>query len=151
VLHSEPVDLLDVATAHTRDLEPVLGLTIEASGDPVVLEADADRLRQVLANLAANSAVAGAATVLVRVTRDRGDVVLEVADDGSGFPPDLLNSAFERFVRGDDARTRGRSGAGLGLSIVRAVVAAHGGTVQISNGGPLGGAVVTTRLPASRQ
>lgn len=57
-----------------------------------------------------------------------------------------LGVAFERFVRGDDARTR-TAGAGLGLSIVRAAVAAHGGTVRIGNGGPLGGAVVTTRLP----
>lgn len=147
-IHSEPVDLLDLAAAHARRLEPVLGLSIEVSGDPVVQESDADRLRQVLSNLAANSAAAGAATVQVRVTRDRDGVMLEVADDGPGFPRDLLSSAFERFVRGDDARTRGRTGAGLGLSIVRAVIAAHGGTVQIGNGGPLGGAVVTARLPA---
>jgi signal transduction histidine kinase len=150
VLHTEPVDLLDLATAHARSLEPVLGLTIEVSGDPVVLEVDPDRLRQVLGNLIANSAEAGATTVRVRIADDRGDVMLDVADDGPGFLPELLGSAFERFVRGDDARTRGRSGAGLGLSIVRAVVAAHGGTVQIRNGGPLGGAVVTTRLPANR-
>jgi two-component system, OmpR family, sensor kinase len=147
-IQSEPIDLLDLAAAHARGLEPVLGLSVDVAGDPVVLEADADRLRQVLANLAANSAAAGAAVVQVRATRDRDGVVLEVADDGPGFPPDLLDSAFERFVRGDDARTRGRAGAGLGLSIVRAIVAAHGGTVWIGNGGPLGGAVVTTRLPA---
>jgi signal transduction histidine kinase len=147
-IQSEPIDLLDLAAVHARGLEPVLGLSIDVSGDPVVLEADADRLRQVLANLTANSAAAGAEAVQVRVTDDRDGVVLEVADDGPGFPPDLLDSAFERFVRGDDARTRGRAGAGLGLSIVRAIVAAHGGTVRIGNSGPLGGAVVTTRLPA---
>jgi signal transduction histidine kinase len=146
-IQREPVDLLDVAVTHARTLEPVLGLSIDVSGDPVVLEADPDRLGQVLANLAANSAAAGAATVQVRVAGDRGDVVLEVADDGPGVPADLLGSAFERFVRGDDARTRGRTGAGLGLSIVRAIVTAHGGTVQIRNGGPLGGAVVAIRLP----
>jgi two-component system, OmpR family, sensor kinase len=64
-IHPEPVDLLDLAAAHARSLGPVLGLSIEVSGDPVVLEADADRLRQVLANLAANSAAAGAAVVRV--------------------------------------------------------------------------------------
>ncbi|OLT09222.1 two-component sensor histidine kinase [Pseudonocardia sp. CNS-004] len=147
-IQNEPVDLLDLATAHLHSLEPVLGLSIEVCGDPVVVEADASRLRQVLANLAANSAAAGAAVVQVQVTSDRDGVVLGVTDDGPGFPPDLLNSAFERFVRGDDARTRGRTGAGLGLSIVRAIVAAHGGTVRIGNGGPLDGAVVTIRLPA---
>jgi signal transduction histidine kinase len=74
--------------------------------------------------------------------------VLEVADDGPGFPPGLQNAAFERFVRGDRARTPRGSGAGLGLPIVRAVVTAHGGVVDARNGEPLGGAVVTAHLPA---
>jgi two-component system OmpR family sensor kinase len=55
---------------------------------------------------------------------------------------------FERFVRGDRYRTS--TGAGLGLSIVRAVVAGHGGEVAAGNGAPLGGAVVTVRLPVGR-
>jgi signal transduction histidine kinase len=99
----------------------------------------------VLANLAANSAAAGATAARIRVDTDRGAARLEWADDGPGFASGLLESAFERFVRGDSARTSG--GAGLGLPIVRAVVAAHLGTVQIRNGPPLGGAVVTVRLP----
>lgn len=146
-IHREPVDLLDVAAAHARTLEPLLGLAIEVLGDPVVLEAEADLLRQVLTNLAANSAAAGAGIVRIRITAVRDDVELEVADDGPGFPSDLLGQAFERFVRGADARTRGRTGAGLGLSIVRAIVAAHGGTVRIGEGGRLDGAIVIVRLP----
>jgi len=147
VVHRAPVDLSELAVAEVAALGPVVGLRVDAAGEPLVVDADADRLRQVLANLAANSAAAGAATARIRVDADRGAARIEWADDGPGFAPALLESAFERFVRGDSARTSG--GAGLGLPIVRAVVAAHGGTVQIGNGPPLGGAVVTVRLPLS--
>ncbi|BEL04087.1 ATP-binding protein [Actinoplanes sichuanensis] len=143
-----PVDLTDLAHAEARALGPVTDLTIEVHGDPVITDADADRMRQVLANLAANSAAAGARTARVTVGTDGTDVRIEWADDGSGFPPDLLDRAFERFVRGDPARTA-PTGAGLGLSIVRAVVTAHDGTAELRNGPPLGGAVVTVRLPAT--
>ncbi len=147
VLRREPVDLLDLAATEAARLQPAFGLRIRVSGDPVVVPGDEDRLRQLLTNLVANSATAGAATVQVRGTADRTAVVLEVADDGPGFPAEVLDSAFERFVRGDPTRTRSGSGAGLGLSIVRAIVIASGGTAEISSGPPLGGAVVTVRLP----
>ncbi len=146
VVHSVPVDLTDLAIAETTLLESVTGLSFDVAGGPVVVEADADRLRQVLTNLAVNSAAAGAAAVRITITADQQWARVEWADDGPGFPPALLAAAFERFVRGDPARS-GASGAGLGLSIVRAVVAAHGGSAQLSNGGPLGGAVVTVQLP----
>jgi len=86
--------------------------------------------------------------VHVRITREQDHAVVDVADDGPGFPSGMLDVAFERFIRGDKARTRSSSGAGLGLSIVRAIVAAHGGTVAARNGEPLGGAGVTVRLPS---
>jgi two-component system OmpR family sensor kinase len=145
----EPVDLLDLARAEADWLEPALTLHIEVTGDPVVVMGDGIRLRQVIANLAANSAAAGATTLRLTTTHNPGSVTLEVADDGPGFPPDLLPSAFERFVRGDRARARGSSGAGLGLSIARIVITAHGGTIGATNGAPLGGAVITARLPTN--
>ncbi|MDT3446160.1 MULTISPECIES: cell wall metabolism sensor histidine kinase WalK [unclassified Pseudofrankia] len=145
VVHRQPVDLTDLALAEAAALGRVTGLRIEVHSEPVVVEADPDRLRQVLTNLAANSAAAGATTADVRITADRDTTAVAWADDGPGFPPDLVDSAFERFVRGDAARTT--TGAGLGLSIVRAIVVAHGGSVQVRNGAPLGGAVVTVGLP----
>jgi signal transduction histidine kinase len=141
-VHREPVDLADLA----RTFGPPAGLAVEVRGDPVIVEADPDRLGQVLTNLAANSVAAGARTARVTVSADES-ARLEWADDGPGFPPGLLDSAFERFVRGDASRTP--AGAGLGLSIVRAIVTAHGGTAGLRNGPPLGGAVVTARLPLS--
>ncbi|WP_127127815.1 cell wall metabolism sensor histidine kinase WalK [Georgenia sp. SYP-B2076] len=147
IIRRELADLLDLAVTEARRLAPVLGVRIHASGEPAFVLGDPDLLRQVLANLAGNSAAAGATTVRVRVARDQEWAMLEVADDGPGFPPGVRGSAFDRFVRGDRARTRGSSGAGLGLSIVRAIVAAHDGTVEARNGDPLGGAVVTAGLP----
>ena len=147
VMHRATVDLTGLAVAEARLLGPVVGLAVEVRGDPLFVEADADRLRQVLTNLAANSAAAGAAAARVTVAADPGRARLEWADDGPGFPPGLLDTAFERFVRGDLSRSAA-TGAGLGLSIVRAVVVNHGGAAQLRNGPPLGGAVVTLRLPA---
>jgi two-component system OmpR family sensor kinase len=143
-VNRQPVDLLDLVRSEAASLGPALGLDITSTGEPMVVDADPSRLRQVLANLASNSAAARATHVQVSLRRDHGDAVLSWADDGLGFPSALLSSAFERFVRGDTARTE--TGAGLGLSIVRAIVAAHGGTVSVGNGPPLGGAVVAVSV-----
>jgi two-component system OmpR family sensor kinase len=147
VVNREPVDLLDLASAEAGRLQRALGLRIDVSGDPVVVPADPQRLQQVLANLARNSATAGATRAQIRLAPGRDTIAVEVADDGPGFPAGILDQAFDRFVRGDEVRTRGAGGAGLGLAIVRGVAAAHGGSVEARNGGPLGGAVVTVRLP----
>jgi signal transduction histidine kinase len=148
VLREELFDLLALAEAEADRLQRPLGLRIRVSGDPVVVAGDGDRFRQVLVNLVHNSATAGASTVEVHGTADPAAAMLQIADDGPGFPYELLGpAAFEPFVRGDTARRSDGSGAGLGLSIVRAVVSAHGGTVEARNGAPLGGAVLTVRLP----
>ncbi|WP_232323956.1 sensor histidine kinase [Catenuloplanes japonicus] len=144
VVDRHPVDLLDLATEEARVLAPAFGIDITASGEPVVVPADADRLRQVLANAAANSAAAGATRLRFIIHKEPAGVRLECADDGPGVPSDVLGGVFERFVRGDAAR--GTGGSGLGLSIVRAIVTAHDGTVDLRNGPPLDGAVLTVRL-----
>jgi len=78
--------------------------------------------------------------------RSAGDFVeLHVTDDGGGFPSDVLDRAFERFGRGDEARAGG-GGAGLGLAIVDAVARAHGGTAAACNRAE-GGADVWIALP----
>jgi signal transduction histidine kinase len=75
-------------------------------------------------------------------------LVIEVMDSGSGIPPDALDRIFERFARGDVARTRSKGGAGLGLAIVDAVAKAHGGSVTVR---PLArGTVFSLRLPEFR-
>jgi signal transduction histidine kinase len=147
-VHREPVDLADLTRTEVRSLATITGLSFEVRGDPVITEADAGRLRQVLANLAANSAAAGATDVRVTIATTPGPATVEWADNGPGFPPAVIDTAFERFVRGDASRTA-PTGAGLGLSIVRAVATAHSGTADLRNGPPLDGAVVTIRLPVT--
>jgi heavy metal sensor kinase len=104
-------------------------------------------LRPAVDNLLTNalrSAPPGS-TITVRLRREGTRAVIEVVDEGPGFPPEFLPHAFERFRRTDVARGRD-GGTGLGLAIVRAVAEAHGGTAEAANG-PEGGAVVTIRVP----
>jgi two-component system, OmpR family, sensor kinase len=77
---------------------------------------------------------------VLRAHTDDGGVALEVSDGGPGFAPDIAGRAFERFARGDLARTRG--GTGLGLAIVRAIAEAHGGRATLD------GATVKVWMPS---
>jgi signal transduction histidine kinase len=117
--------------------EAAAGLTVRA---------DPDRLHQALGNLVDNAHRHGAATVALAAERVDGHVELHVRDDGPGFPAEFLDSAFERFTRGDPAR--GRGGAGLGLAIVDVIARAHGGAAGARNR-PGGGADVWISLPCA--
>jgi two-component system, OmpR family, sensor kinase len=111
-------------------------------------ELDPLRLRQALGNLIDNALRHGRGEVGLAASRDGDALEVAVTDRGPGFPPELAARAFERFARGDEARTRG--GAGLGLAIVRAIAEAHGGTVAIDDA-EHGGATVVLRFPVARQ
>ena len=106
--------------------------------------ADGLRMDQALMNLVENAMRHGQGAVVLSAEASDGAVELHVRDEGPGFPIDLLPSAFERFTRGDPARARG--GAGLGLPIVAAIAAAHGGTARARNRSE-GGADVWISLP----
>jgi two-component system, OmpR family, sensor kinase len=123
-----------------RALEQAREVRVEG-GDGIRIEADDFRLRQALGNLVDNALRHGAGDVVLRArrTESNGEVELEVADNGPGFAPGLADRAFERFARGDVARTRG--GTGLGLAIVRAIAEAHGGRAEIVADGGSGGTV----------
>ena len=111
---------------------------------------DPDRIRQAVDNLLANAVrFSPAGSVIVIAAREDGpDLRIEVRDQGPGFPDDFLPHAFERFRRPDIARSRDDGGAGLGLAIVQAICAAHGGRATARNA-PGGGAVVTLWLPGA--
>jgi two-component system, OmpR family, sensor kinase len=150
-LEREPVDFVAVvrdAVEGARAVEPERTVELVAGG-PVEVVGDAGRLRQVVDNLLDNARVhAPDAPVHVRVALDENDAVVEVADEGPGIDPEVASRIFERFTRGDPSRSRGTGGAGLGLSIVAAIVAAHGGAVTASSDGG-SGAVVVVRLPVN--
>ena len=105
---------------------------------------DPERVRQALANLVDNALRHGAGEVVIGCCSAGPGIRLEVRDQGPGFAPEIAARAFERFSRGDAARTGG--GSGLGLAIVQAVAQAHGGTVSI---GPGSGARVQLELPGA--
>ena len=109
------------------------------------VEVDPTRIRQVLANLLSNAVRHAPAGSEVRVALEEGDgaVRFTVTDSGPGIPVPQLAELFERFARAADSR-----GSGLGLSIARDLVQAHGGQVQAWNE-PAGGATVSFTVPAA--
>jgi signal transduction histidine kinase len=143
-----PVDLLALAAdavsdaravAPDRRIELVLG---DDDGDhtgALVVLGDAERLRQVLANLVDNALThtPAGSPVEVRVggtaLDGRPGAAVEVVDHGHGLTPEQSERVFERFYRADPARSRAAGGTGLGLSIVAALAAAHGGTVGVDS------------------
>lgn len=149
-LQLQPTDLAAVARDALTDaqaVEPHRPLALTAP-TPVMVDGDADRLRQVLDNLLRNVRVHTPAdtAATVSVTAADGHAVLTVADQGPGIPPEHLADVFDRFWRRDPSRTRATGGAGLGLAIVARLVEAHHGTVAVANA-PAGGAVFTITLP----
>jgi two-component system OmpR family sensor kinase len=122
---------------------------IDLPEEPVLTRGDEDVLRRVITNLVSNATRHTPAGTTVRVAlRDEGDhVVLVVADDGPGIPADILPIVFERFVRGDTARSRQGGSTGLGLAIVRASVQAHGGDVRVRS--DASGTEFTATLPSA--
>jgi two-component system, OmpR family, sensor kinase len=118
--------------------------------DELTADLDPDRLGEAIDNLVDNALrFAPAGTTIVLTARVAGDdLAMEVADSGPGFPPEFLPHAFERFARPVAVRAGDDRGAGLGLAIVNAIAAAHGGRATARNR-PDGGAVVTLELPGS--
>jgi signal transduction histidine kinase len=138
--------LVDDAVRDARAVEP--DRPIDVTVEPVTVAGDDHRLRQVVGNLLANARLhtppGTPVHVSLRATGDR--VRLEVVDDGPGLAPDVAARVFERFFRGDPARTRAKGGSGLGLSIVAAVAEAHGGRVSVDTA-PGAGARFVVELP----
>ncbi len=141
------MELLRDAAADARLVQPDRPVELDTS-EHLVVEADADRLRQVLANVVGNALVHTAPDVPLRLVgrRTPDAAVIEVADDGEGMPADVAARVTERFYRADPARSRARGGSGLGLAIVDAIVGAHGGAVEIDSS-PGAGTTVRITLP----
>ena len=112
------------------------------------MDADAERLRQVLDNLIGNALqhTPRGSAVTVTVQEQAGQAQLTVADNGPGMTADQAARVFERFYRTDRARSRARGGSGLGLSIAAALTAAHAGTITVDTQ-PGRGAAFQVRLP----
>ena len=154
-----PVDVSRLAIDVTSDARVAHGdhrWRLDLPDDPVLVEGDEHRLHQVLANLLSNAGkhTPSGTTVSVALRISGGLAELSVTDDGPGIPADLIPDLFERFTRADTSRFRDGDSAGtstgLGLSIVDAVVAAHGGSVTVSSMPGLTRFVVTLPLLATQ-
>lgn len=125
------------------------GVSLKGETAPCPIEADEDRLVQVLVNLLDNALAHTPAggTIVVGCRRDESECRLWVADTGTGIAPEHLPHVFDRFYRADSGRARAQGGAGLGLSITRAIIEAHGGTIALTSE-PDQGTRVDIGLPA---
>ncbi|MES2094573.1 MAG: HAMP domain-containing sensor histidine kinase [Actinomycetota bacterium] len=137
-LESIPLDLTRLlidAVSDAHAASPEHEFSLDLPEEPVVIEGDDARLRQVFANLLANARVhTPAGTRVVTAIAIEGTIaVITVTDDGPGIPEALQPVLFERFARGDTSRSRIAGSTGLGLAIVAAVVEGHGGTVGVQS------------------
>lgn len=139
-LHRDEVRLPDVARRVIKKIGVLAGeknvqISFAADGDPPPVWADPARIEQVLWNLLDNAVKhtpAGSGVMIHTEATERG-VKVSVTDQGPGLPSEEQALVWERFYRGDQARTRRGSSTGLGLAIVRGIVEAHGGTVGVES------------------
>jgi len=152
-LKQDPVDLQAIATdavADARAVAPHREIKLASPG-PVIITGDDTRLRQVVGNLLRNAIVhtPPQTPIDIAVTTEDGFARMSVADHGTGLRAEEMDRIFEPFYRADPSRSRDSGGAGLGLSIVSAVVTAHGGRVKVSETSG-GGATFEVHLPLAR-
>ncbi len=145
VLDREPVDLVALVTDVAAHADPPDGVRITSDGDPVV-SADPRRLHTVLRNVVSNALRYGEAPVRIDVRGEPTQVTVRIADHGPGIPPELAALIFDRFVRGDPARSAS-DGSGLGLAIARENARLHGGDLLIAPSAPGEGATFVLTLP----
>ncbi|MGZ6143670.1 MAG: ATP-binding protein, partial [Myxococcales bacterium] len=154
-LRKQPVELRDVLAKATEIASPLLEqrrhhFEVHAPEPGLRLYADEARLAQVIANLLTNAAkyTEPGGHIRLMARRERGQALIEVRDDGMGIEPELLPRVFDLFVQGRQSADRSAGGLGIGLSLVRNLVAMHGGTVEARSSGAGRGSTFTVRLPA---
>ena len=145
-LHREPTDpavlLEDVAAAHRANASAAgIDVRLQVAQSLPLLDLDPVRMKQVVSNLVENAirAMADGGSITLAARTKARSLVIEVVDDGPGITPELRSTLFDRFTK-----SAGSRGSGLGLAIARAIVAAHGGTID-ADAGP-GGKGTTLRI-----
>jgi signal transduction histidine kinase len=153
VLRRQPLDLVDAVREAIEAVDPLVEDRVHALHVDVQrgirVDADRSRLVQVLTNLLTNAAKYTPPGGAIDITAHTDDsaAVIRVRDNGKGISPKLLPKIFDLFVQGERSADRSEGGLGLGLSIVKNLVAMHGGTISASSAGPGQGAEFTVRWP----
>ncbi len=146
-----PAVLVEAAALAAQDAFDTKGVRLTtAAAATALVAADPERMAQVLGNLLDNAlrhTPAGGTVSLTASSPGPRWVEITVADNGDGIDPEALTHVFDRFYRADPARTHDRGGSGIGLTITRALIAAHDGTITARSAGRGTGATFTVRLP----
>jgi len=148
VLDLRPI--LEGAVATARPLIEERAHTVQIVADEDLwADVDPTRLEQVAVNLLNNAAKysENGRNILLKARRDRDEIVLTVADEGVGIPPEKLSQIFELFAQGDRSLARSEGGLGIGLTVVKKLVEMHGGSVEATSEGSGKGSEFTVRLP----
>ena len=145
------LDLMAVMAEVVRLMEAPaakIGVTVGVSGESVIIKGDREGLAEVFTNLVENAVKYNRpdGRVDISVASGKGEATVVISDTGIGIPPGELKRIFDRFYRVDASRG-GTAGSGLGLSIVRSIVEAHGGRIEVSSEGAGKGSVFTVHLP----
>jgi signal transduction histidine kinase/ActR/RegA family two-component response regulator len=148
------VDLASVVASAVDTTRPLIEarghrLTVDVPGEPIVVDADATRLAQVVSNLLNNAAkyTPPGGSIALRVVASDDEVEIRVTDSGIGIPPDMLERVFEMFTQVDTSLDRSTAGLGVGLSLARRLTELHGGTIEATSAGRDQGSTFVVRLP----
>jgi len=151
---TELAPVIDSAVQSVTPAANAKEIRVITSSDPssIPVLGDPSRLQQVVWNLLSNAIkfTPKGGRIDVRLSRAGDEAIVVVSDNGRGIRPELLPHVFERFRQGDGTLTRHSGGLGLGLSIVRHLVEAHGGTVKAESPGHDMGATFTVRMPLAK-
>jgi CheY-like chemotaxis protein/two-component sensor histidine kinase len=150
-LRKQPVDLSTIVASAVETVRPLIDahghqLTLTLPDRPVYVEGDVARLSQVFGNIVGNAAKHVGRNGVVWVEVDEQGVV-RVRDNGPGIPQHMLKEIFELFRQGDASLTRANGGLGIGLTLAKRLVEAHGGTIEARSEGPGKGAEFIVTLP----
>jgi histidine kinase len=156
-LKIRPVAVRDLFTATVQRLERQYeekGVALETRlpPDPLTVLADEDRIAQVLLNLAGNALqyTPGGGKVILTAERSNGEARISVVDTGAGIAAEHLPHVFTRFYRVDKSRSRAGGGSGIGLTIAKHLVEAHGGRIWVESPGAGRGSTFTFTLPVEK-
>lgn len=154
-LRKEIADLNGMVLRALESARPLIdarghAVELDFCAEKLFVDADATRISQVALNLINNAAkyTPAGGRISISLSRENGEGVLKVRDNGIGISPELLPKVFDLFVQGDRALDRSEGGLGIGLTIARRIVEMHGGSTTASSEGPGKGAEFVVRLPA---
>ncbi|MBI2876557.1 MAG: MEDS domain-containing protein [Candidatus Tectomicrobia bacterium] len=153
-LGKQPVELAEIVDHAVQASRPLIQdrrhrLTVSLPQEPLRLEADPVRLEQVFINLLSNAAkyTPPGGQIWLSVGREGDQAILRVRDNGIGIAPELLPRIFDLFVQADRSLDRAEGGLGIGLTLVRELVAMHGGQVDAQSDGLGKGSEFVVQLP----